>query len=70
MDDALRPEAETSTRCKRAHDGVTDAAIIFYSRWALKCAGYQRKARVGGFSYSLGEKAEIFFLNDFESETK
>jgi hypothetical protein len=29
-----------------------------------KCAGYQRKARVGGFSYA-GEKAEN--LNDFES---
>jgi hypothetical protein len=43
---------------------VTDAAIIFYSRLALKCAGYQRKARVGGFSYA-GEKAEN--LNDFES---
>ena len=68
MDDARRPEAETSTRCKRAHDGVTDAAIIFYLRWALKMCGVStalgRKARVGGFSYAE-KKAEN--LNDFES---
>ena len=57
MDDARRPEAETSTRCKRAHDGVTDAAIIFYSRQALKMCGVSKESARWCFSYA-GEKAE------------
>lgn len=68
MDDARRPEAETSTRCKRAHDGVTDAAIIFYSRLALKMCGVSKESARWWF-FLCGEKRQKFFLNDFESET-